>query len=336
MDLQEIYQEMRKDMLLIEEELYDTINRSNSSLTEPALHLLKAGGKRLRPLFVLLSGCLGNYRLEHLKLVAVPLELIHMATLVHDDIIDDADLRRGQPTVRAKWDNQIALYTGDFILAQALQYIAQLKEKRIHQILSQALVQMGLGEIYQLRDFFNVNQHLRHYLRRIKRKTALLISISCQLGAEVSQLPARDVQKLCLFGYYAGMAFQITDDLLDLTGDRQTTGKPHGSDVRQGNFTLPVIYALNLSEWRTLLMPLIQQIQEITSPSQSGCEKTHQLDHLTGRLIQIVYDAGGIQYAQNLADRYLTKAKQALSSFPPSHERERLIHVADAIARRRY
>ncbi|OUM89706.1 MAG: heptaprenyl diphosphate synthase [Bacillus thermozeamaize] len=336
MELHEIYQEMRDDMLLIEKELYQAIERSNSSLAEPALHLLKAGGKRLRPLFVLLSGCLGNYRLEHLKLVAVPLELIHMATLVHDDIIDDADLRRGQPTVRAKWDNQIALYTGDFILAQALQYISQLKEARVHQILSQALVQMGLGEIYQLRDFFNVNQHLRQYLQRIKRKTALLISVSCQLGGQVSQLPAHAVQKLYLFGYYAGMAFQITDDLLDLIGDRKTTGKPHGSDVRQGNITLPLIYALNQSESRSQVLPLIRQIQEITSSSPSRAESAHQLDHLTRRLIQIVKEAGGIQYAETLANRYLIKAKNALSSFPPSRERERLIHVADAIARRQY
>jgi len=335
MDLQEIYKEMKADMLLIEKELYEAINQEDSSLKEPALHLLTAGGKRLRPLFVLMSGSLGKYQFERLKLVAVPLELIHMATLVHDDIIDDADLRRGQPTVRAKWNNRIALYTGNYILAQALQYISRIKEKQVHQILSQALVQMGLGEIYQLRDFFNVDQHLRHYLRRIKRKTALLISVSCQLGAQVSQLPPRDVQRVWQYGYYTGMAFQITDDLLDMTGDRQMTGKPHGSDVRQGNLTVPLIYALTKSEWRQRVVPLIREIQTLASFNGTG-ETSGQLDAAITRLIQLVHRSGGIQFAQQLAERYLTKAKQALEAFPPSKEKERLLHVADAIATRRF
>lgn len=335
MDLQDIYNEMKSDMLLIEQELYKAISQGDSGLKEPALHLLRAGGKRLRPLFVLMSGGLGTYRLERLKSVAVPLELIHMATLVHDDIIDDADLRRGQPTVRAKWDSRIALYTGNFILAQALQYISQIKEKQVHQILSQALVQMGLGEIYQLRDFFNVDQHLRHYLRRIKRKTALLISVSCQLGAQVSQLPPRDVRRLWRYGYYTGMAFQITDDLLDMTGDRQTTGKPHGSDVRQGNLTIPLIYALTRAEWRGRIVPLIREVQSLTAADAAG-GKSAQLDEVVTRLIRLVHQAGGIQYAQQLAERYLKKAKQVLEAFPPSREKERLLHAADAIATRRF
>ncbi len=335
MDLQTIYKEMKHDMLQIEQELYEAINQGDSSLKEPALHLLKAGGKRLRPLFVLMSGGLGKYSLDRLKSVAVSLELIHMATLVHDDIIDDADLRRGQPTVRAKWDNRIALYTGNFILAQALQYISRVKEKQVHQILSQALVQMGLGEIYQLRDFFNVDQHLRHYLRRIKRKTALLISVSCQLGAQVSQLAARDVRRMWQYGYFTGMAFQITDDLLDMTGDRQMTGKPHGSDVRQGNITIPLIYTLNRAEWREAAVALIRQIQNITS-ADNNPEMTEQLDDVTARLIRLVHQSGGIQYAQQLADRYLAKAKQVLNEFPPSRERDRLFYVADAIASRRF
>ncbi|MFO7263492.1 MAG: polyprenyl synthetase family protein [Bacillota bacterium] len=321
-------------MRLIEQELYDALSQADSNLKEPALHLLKAGGKRLRPLFVLMSGSLGEYCLERLKSVAVSLELIHMATLVHDDIIDDADLRRGQPTVRAKWDNRIALYTGNYILAQALQYISRVKEKQVHQTLSKALVQMGLGEIYQLRDFFNVDQHLRHYLRRIKRKTALLISVSCQLGAQVSQLSEREVQQLWRYGYYTGMAFQITDDLLDMTGDRQTTGKPHGSDVRQGNITIPLIYTLMREEWRRHAVPLIRKIQALTAES-AVTDTAEQLEELTQRLIGIVHQSGGIQYAQQLAERYLAKAKDALSSFPPTRERERLLVVADAIAFRR-
>src|SRR5690606_27346692 len=121
-------------------------------------HYLKAGGKRIRPVFVLLSGKFGQYDRERLKHVAISLELIHMATLVHDDVIDDAETRRGQQTVKAKWDNRLAMYTGDYVLAEGLMMITELNIPRVHQILSRALVQMTIGEIEQIRDFHQWNQ----------------------------------------------------------------------------------------------------------------------------------------------------------------------------------
>ena len=145
-----------------------------------------------------------------MKHVAVPLELIHMASLVHDDVIDDANTRRGQLTVRSKWDNRIAMFTGDYIFAKALGVITQIPNPAVHQIMSKAIVEMSIGEMEQIRFFFHSEQTIRDYLLRIRRKTALLIAISCQLGAMAADAPDWISSKLYNFGYNVGMAFQIT------------------------------------------------------------------------------------------------------------------------------
>lgn len=241
MKLLQLYAAMKSDLQAIEDQMAQTVTSDLPILSETSLHLLKAGGKRIRPVLVLLAGKFGNYSMESLKKVAVPLELIHMATLVHDDVIDDAETRRGQLTVKSKWDNRIAMFISDYIYAKALTVITELDKPRIHQILSGAIVQMCIGEMEQIRDFFNVDQSVRNYLRRIRRKTALLIAISCQLGAMAADAPARTSQALYRFGYNIGMLFQITDDLLDLCGTEKAIGKPPGSDLRQGNITLLIV-----------------------------------------------------------------------------------------------
>lgn len=183
-----------------------------------------------------MSGKFGRYDLTRLKKVAAALELIHMATLVHDDVIDDALTRRGTLTVKSKWDNRIAMYTGDYILGKALTKVTELEMPRIHQILSRAIVQMCIGEMEQIRHFFNPSQSVRTYLLRIRRKTALLIAVSCQLGAIAAEADEYTVQRLYSFGYNVGMAFQIRDDILDICGSEKELGKPPGSDIRAGQY----------------------------------------------------------------------------------------------------
>ncbi|BFH13312.1 heptaprenyl diphosphate synthase component 2 [Paenibacillus dendritiformis] len=318
----DIYATMKQDVSYIEEQLERSIANDLRTLNDASLQLLKAGGKRIRPVFVLLAGKFGTYDLERLKYVAVPLELIHMASLVHDDVIDDADTRRGQLTVKAKWDNRVAMYTGDYIYGQALVLATELQDPQIHRILSKAMVQMCIGEMEQIRDFFNTSQSERQYLLRIRRKTALLIAISCQLGAIASGASAAIGRQLYRFGYNVGMAFQIRDDVLDLTGTEAQLGKPPGNDIRQGNLTLPVIYALEETGRRQALLRDIERIRCMNGNTD------------VSSILHMIRESSGIRRAEQLAERYINKAIHALEQLPDIRARKNLRDIAYFIANR--
>ncbi|MCL6602385.1 MAG: polyprenyl synthetase family protein [Paenibacillus sp.] len=318
----QIFGLLNKDMDHIEKELYRSVQGEDDLLSETSLHLLKAGGKRLRPVFVLMGGKFGDYNLEKLKRIAVPLELIHSASLVHDDVIDDAELRRGELTVKAKWGDKIAMYTGDYIYAKALIMTSELKNPRIHQILSKAMVEMSIGEMEQIRDFFNSEQSVRHYLRRIRRKTAILIAISCQLGALAADADPEDARLLYNYGYNVGMAFQIRDDLLDLSGTEKQIGKPPGSDMRQGNITLPVIYTLEDDRLRERLLEELDLIRGGRTD--------------VGRAIDLILSGKGITRAEELASRYISKALAALDGLPNNKTKRNLRDIAFFVTGRAY
>lgn len=324
MKILDIFGMMKKDMDFIEQQLYKSIEGEEGLLSETSIHLLKAGGKRLRPVFVLLGGKFGNYDLEKLQYIAVPLELIHSASLVHDDVIDDADTRRGKPTVKSQWDNRIAMYTGDYIYGKALTLATRLDNPQIHQILAKAMVQMSIGEMEQIRDFFNTEQSVQNYLLRIRRKTALLIAISCQLGAVAAGAPEPHSNLLYRFGYNVGMAFQIRDDLLDLFGTEKQIGKPPGSDMRQGNITLPVLFALQEEGLREPLLKEIRQIHELDGKGD------------TSRAIEMIRNSSGIVKAEQLADRFIDKALDALRLLPENKARKNLLDIAHFVNRRTY
>lgn len=331
MKLADIFFQMKSDMQYIEKELAKSISTKDAILYKTSSHLLKAGGKRIRPVFVLLGGKFGHYDREQLKHVAVALELIHMATLVHDDVIDDAETRRGQQTVKSKWDNRLAMYTGDYILAEALLTITSLPIPRVHQVLSRSIMLMTQGEIEQIRDFHRWDQSLRNYLRRIRRKTALLIAISCQLGAIVSGAPEKYIRSLYNFGYNVGMAFQVTDDILDFTGDEKTLGKPAGSDLRQGNITLPALYCFQDPKTAPLLKGMMETLVD-----QEGNRTLHIPDNRVGDVIQVIRDSEGIAYAQSLADRYIARSLHWLEQLPEGKPRSSLQEIAQFIGRRQF
>ncbi len=324
MKLLEIYARLKSDIQYIERELELFVQSDHQLLNETSLHLLKAGGKRIRPVFVLLSGQFGNYDLEKLKYVAIPLELIHMASLVHDDVIDNAETRRGQLTVKSKWDNRIAMYTGDYIFAKALAAATELTDPVIHQILSESMVKMSIGEIEQIRDFFNMNQSVRHYLLRIRRKTALLIAVSCQLGAIASGAAKKFVNRLYSFGYNVGMAFQIKDDILDIIGTEKELGKPPGSDIKQGNITLPVIYALEEMDIQEKLFSEVERIRSLDGQTDvSG-------------FLEMIRSSSGIERAEALANQYIDKAIRALQDLPDNKAKRNLIDIAYFVGERSY
>ncbi|MFC0214856.1 polyprenyl synthetase family protein [Paenibacillus chartarius] len=324
MKLQEIYARKKKDIAAIEKELERSINVDHALLRETAAHLLKAGGKRIRPVFVLLSGEFGNYDLERMKHVAVPMELIHMSSLVHDDVIDDANTRRGQLTVRSKWDNRVAMYTGDYIFARALEIISGIPKPELHQIMSKAIVQMVIGEMEQIRFFYDTEQSIRDYLLRIRRKTALLIAVSCKLGALSSDADDVTANRLYRFGYNVGMTFQIRDDVLDIRGTEKELGKPPGSDVKQGNITLPVIYAL--------------QVPGIREPLRRELERIQAADGQTdvSAFIELIRSSGAMERADRLASRYIDKAIRALDGLPDCQAKRDLIDIAYFIGDRNY
>jgi heptaprenyl diphosphate synthase len=324
MKLIELYAKMKKDVSYIEKELERSIDSDHALLRETSLHLLKAGGKRIRPVFVLLGAKFGNYDLELIKHVAVPLELIHMASLVHDDVIDDATTRRGQLTVKSKWDNRIAMYTGDYIFAKALTVVTKLPNPLIHQIMSKAIMEMSIGEMEQIRFFYNTEQTVRNYLLRIKRKTALLIAISCQLGGVAAGASEDAARKLYAFGYNVGMAFQVRDDLLDLCGTEKEIGKPPGSDIRQGNITIPVIFALQQPELRETLLNELNRIQKADGQTDIS------------EFIRLIRGSCGIKKAEDLASTYIDKAIAALQEMPDIQAKKDFIGVAHFIGNRSY
>ncbi len=324
MKLIDIYARKKKDIAAIEKELENSIESDHSILRETSLHLLKAGGKRIRPVFVLLAGEFGSYSLKTMKNIAVPLELIHMATLVHDDVIDDANTRRGQLTVRSKWDNRIAMYTGDYIFAKALEVVTQISNPAIHQIMSKAIVEMCIGEMEQIRFFFHAEQTIRDYLLRIKRKTALLIAISCQLGAIAAGAANEISSKLYSFGYNVGMAFQIRDDILDICGTEKQLGKPPGNDIKQGNITIPVLYALQEPELRNKLLAELVRIQQADGQTDVSA------------FLSMVRDSAGIAESEQLAEKYIDKAIASLAGLPELQAKKDLVEIAHFIGNRSY
>ncbi len=307
---------------MIEEALEEAIDADHDILRKASSQLLQAGGKRIRPVFVLLSAQMGNYNADKVKTVAVSLELIHMASLVHDDVIDNADLRRGKATVKHTYDNRVAMYMGDYILARALEHITAVDQPAAHKLLSHSMVELARGEIEQIKDKYNWDQNLRHYLRRIKRKTALLIATSCKLGAIVSDVPDHHAKQLFKYGYYVGMSYQIIDDILDFTSSEKILGKPAGNDLLQGHVTLPLLYAMEDPIFKEFVAETMSQIE---SGNQQNFEQ----------LLTAFKRTNAIDRAYALSDRYLQKAHATLECFPASKTKETLQSIAKFIGNRR-
>ncbi|MFX3674705.1 MAG: heptaprenyl diphosphate synthase component II [Paenisporosarcina sp.] len=316
-----LYSDLRSDLDLIEKELEIAVNSSSHLLNDASLHLLHAGGKRIRPVFVLLAAKFGDYQIERIKDVAVPLELIHMASLVHDDVIDNSEMRRGQLTVKAQWNNRVAMYTGDFIFARALEYITNFNITEAHRILSYTMVEICVGEIIQIEDKFKLDQRIQDYFRRIKRKTALLISSSCHLGAVVSGADAKTAMHLKRFGYYVGMSFQIIDDILDLTSSDKELGKPSGSDLIQGNITLPVLFLKDDPAFR-------QDFERAMSGDLTEPERL--------ALVKRIRQTDAIDKAYEVSDRYLQKALKELDALPLNPAKKSLRDISLYMGKRKF
>jgi heptaprenyl diphosphate synthase len=322
MKLPKTYNYLKKELDQIEASLMEAIQAEHPVLREASTQLLQAGGKRIRPVFVLLSSQFGSVNLEQVKTVAVSLELIHMATLVHDDVIDNAELRRGQPTIKKQYGNKVAMYTGDYILARALENITQIHNPLVHKALSDTLVEVSVGEIEQIKDKYNWDQNIRTYFRRIKRKTALLIAISCKLGAMTAGLPKKEIDRLYQYGYYIGMSYQIIDDILDFTGSSSQLGKPAGNDLLQGNVTLPVLFAMEDPVFQKKLRETFEYPESVSKEELAS-------------LLAMLKETDAIERSYQISERYLEKAFHALRELPHNKAKITLEQIAKYIGKRR-
>ncbi|MBE1554112.1 polyprenyl synthetase family protein [Sporosarcina limicola] len=316
-----LYADFRKDLAYIEKELERSVESTSPVIRQASLHLLRAGGKRIRPIFVILASKFGTYSLEDVAKVAVSLELVHMASLVHDDVIDDSDMRRGFETVKSRWDNRIAMYTGDFIFSRALTAMGDIEIPEVHQLFAETMLEICKGEIIQIDHQRKTNQTIRDYLRRIKRKTALLLSSSCELGALVSRTDSSIVGSLRRFGYFAGMAFQIVDDILDITSTDEKLGKPAGSDLLNGHLTLPVLYIKDDLKFK----PYLERSFDGTLTEMEREE-----------MLVYIRSSGAIQKAQAVSDVYLRKALDEIDALPEGDAKKAFKQIAAFIGKRKY
>jgi heptaprenyl diphosphate synthase len=320
--MMEFFQEIKDELEIVEQELQAVVQAPDLLMTQTSAHLLKAGGKRLRPAFSLLAGKCADFALEKILSLAVALELAHMATLVHDDVVDCALTRRGTHTVKAIWGNKISIHTGDYLFAKSLILISQYEDLLVSRVLADTSMRMCEGEICQIFTPFNIQQTAKDYFYTIYRKTALLIAASCQLGAYVCGAPKNIYESLRRYGCNIGMAFQITDDVLDMVADEELLGKPVGGDLRQGVITLPVIYALKHS-------PVREKLKEmVTRRDKDGYE--------VAEVIRLVQKCGGIDFSCQVAQEYVARARRELSALPDRAAKKVLVAVADFVGERKF
>ena len=317
-----LFNQINSDLQRVEEELRRFVSTDYPILNESSVHLLAAGGKRLRPAFTLLAGKFYDYSLEKLLPIAMALELIHMATLVHDDVVDASMTRRGRETVKAKWGNIVSVQTGDYLLAKSLVLISRIDHPVIARILAEVSIEMCQGEIQQIKSSFDIKQNVKQYYYRIKRKTALLISASCKLGGLASGAPARQAWVLGAYGHALGMAFQIVDDVLDITAKQSELGKPIGGDIQQGIMTLPVILALEKSTHQEKLQDLLNKRDKDQAEVQT--------------VVALIKASGAIEASMRWVDLYIRKAKKHLLELPDVATRKALAELADFIGVRKF
>ncbi len=321
MEFLDVYQRYKPELAQVEAILANAVQSKNAAVTKSSLHLLEAGGKRIRPLFALVCGQYGGQNRDKVYTLAAAMELVHMASLVHDDVIDDASMRRGHPTVRAEYGDRPAMYVGDYLFAKAIQLLCTVSYTEVHTRLSNAIVKMVEGEIDQIEDFYNVGQTFRRYFRRIQRKTALLHEMSCALGALVGGADRAAVRAMGRFGRFTGMAFQIIDDVLDFVGDERIVGKRVGGDLRQGNLTLPVLYTVKRTEFGAEVESLIHN---------------QMTEEAVERVLATVRQTGAIAYAREVAERYMKKAVQAISGIQHAQVYDELMVIGEFINQRAF
>jgi octaprenyl-diphosphate synthase len=320
---QKILSAVESDLEDIEKALSDNLNPYLDLVSDVAGHILFSGGKRLRPLLMVLSARMCSYNGNYEKTFSTALEYLHTATLLHDDLVDGATLRRGKTVAHATWGNSITVLVGDYLLARALSISAGTGRLRVVKVLAELTENMSQGEVHQLMRKGDVKLTEDEYLVIIRRKTAVLFKAACQVSAIIADAPQDKEKALAEYGYNLGIAFQMADDLFDYTLQTSDFGKEVGADLREGKLTLPVIYALKQanSSDRDLMIKIIRNTDFTTDDFKT--------------LLDLLVKYGGIDYTQETAASYIDTAKNALALFEPSPTKETMLDIADYALQRR-
>lgn len=287
-------------------------------------HILASGGKRIRPILLLLCARVSGYAKDYRYTLASVIEFIHTATLLHDDVVDGASLRRGQVSANVAWGNEVAVLVGDYLFARCFELMVDFCDRRIMKVLASTTSVMAQGEVVQLMNSGDLSLDEERYLSVVRSKTAALFSATCRCGAILGQLPHDREEDLAAFGMDLGVAFQLVDDGLDYVADQNESGKLLGRDLAEGKMTLPLIYALRhcLDEER-------EQVGVIFAKTHLHADDLRFVQNLINR-----YD--GIDYTHQQANFYVSQASARLAAFPDSLARQALVELAESATRRRY
>lgn len=285
-------------------------------------YILKQKGKKIRPLLVLLSGKLIGEVNERTFRGATLVELLHTATLVHDDVVDSAEKRRGLPSINAVWKNKIAVLMGDYLLSRGLLLSIEGKDFDFLEIITNTVKRMSEGELLQIKKTQKLNIDEETYFKIISDKTASLLSTCCEIGSTSTTSNKEDIIKMRDFGEFLGLSFQIRDDILDYVGSTNLVGKPLGADIKDKKITLPLIHSLEKASRN--------EKAEIIKLVKNGKKKNN-----IEKIIDFVKKYNGIEYAQSVAEYNANKAKELLNHFPKSESRDSLTALVNYVVERK-
>ncbi len=320
--LEEIFRRasIADDLAAVERQLRARTASRSSLLAESGAYIIAAGGKRLRAALVLLMARLGEYDPERAVHPAASVELLHGASLIHDDLVDHADRRRGHVTVHTRWDNGVALMLGDYFFALSADELSAEPDSRIIRFYADAAHTIVEGELSPVTRLEPLSTAIDQYIYKIGCKTAALFVAACKAGMTVAGGTPEQIEIAGRFGYDLGLAFQIVDDVLDFVGDEATLGKPAGNDLREGTWTLPLLYTVDSSD-----DPMLRDVVE------TGHVKPEQVTHL----VDLVVKSGGVARAMSEAHYIADRAFRQLDGFPPSPTKRALADVCEFVLARR-
>ena len=315
------YPEIKKDLTAVLKVIDANVTLRDQKARNAILDLLQAGGKLLRPAFFLLTAKVGNVaEREQLIHVAASIEVLHMATLIHDDIIDEAATRRGMPTIQSQFGQKYALYAGDYLFSVCFKILAKhASALSTIEFNTTTVEKILVGELEQMQSRYNTDMTVKQYLRQISRKTAALFAMSCYLGAELSGATPQEKINRRKIGHEIGMAFQILDDVLDFTQDALTLGKPALEDMKQGVYSLPLIYAMRRD--RAAFLPLLAKKETIGSEDAA-------------EILGLVRRHGGVEKAQEVAQKYTNKAITRIKKLPDGTSKSIMLELTASLLQR--
>lgn len=326
MDFKDITAVVADDFSAVDAYITHHLDTNVPLIREIGEHIISGGGKRLRPLVGLLCARAYGYQgSQHIDIAAI-IEFLHTATLLHDDVVDESDMRRGRPTANAVWGNSASVLVGDFLISRAFELLVKIRNFPVLDILSASTNVISEGEVLQMLNSRNPSTSEPAYLRVIHHKTAKMFESAAETGAVLAAKNDEEVASirstLGAYGRHLGIAFQLIDDVLDYTGDAELLGKNVGDDLAEGKPTLPLIYAMR--EGTKEQAELIRQ-----AILASDISKLNEI-------VAIVQEVGGLEYTQQKAEEHTQLAIEAINSLPESPYKEALIHLAQQASHRNY